>query len=425
MERKINKLENSHVEVIVTVDKETWEKEQKAAFKKVADKVQVPGFRKGKAPENLIKGKVNQVEVMNTAIDTILPKIYKDIINEDKIVPFTQPKVDVTKISDTELEVKFVIVTEPDLELGNYKNIEIGKEEVKLTKEEKEAAINEVLDKNASLVVKEDVAANGDTVVIDFKGSVDGKFFEGGSADNYELVLGSNSFIPGFEAQLVGHKAGEHVDVNVTFPEQYTEELKGKAAVFACDIHEVKTKKLPELNDEFVKEQNIPNVNTVDELKAHVEGQKKAQKEQQAKSAYFEKLLAKIAEGCKASIPDEIVEQQANSRKEDFTKRMTQSGLNMEQYLSILGKTEEELNDSFKEQAKKELINYLILEKVAKAEKMDEVTDADLEFEYSKLAEQYKMSIEDVKKALEQNIDSFTNNVKMNRVETFLYNSNK
>ncbi len=424
MERKINKLEHSHVEVLCTVDKENWKKAQEKAFNKLAAKVEIKGFRKGKAPANLVKERVNHAEVLSNAVDSLLPEIYTAIIEEDKIRPYAQPKVDVTKISDDELEVKFIIVTEPTVELGNYKGNKIGKQEAKVSDEQVEEAAKALLEKNATLVVKEDVAKDGDTVVLDFVGTVDGVAFEGGSAENYELVLGSKSFIPGFEEQLVGHKAGEHVDVNVTFPEQYTEELKGKAAVFACDIHEVKEKKLPELNNEFVIEQSIPGVETVEQLKEHLKKQKEAEEARKLKGEYFDKLLEEIAKNSKIDIPDEVLDQQVEARKKDFMDRMAQSGLNFDQYLQILGQKEEDFLGQLRVTATKELTNYLVLEEVAKKENFQEVKDEELEFEFAKLAEQYKMKVEDVKKALESQMGEFKNNLVMSRVENFLYENN-
>ncbi|MCR4880141.1 MAG: trigger factor [Bacilli bacterium] len=424
MERKINKLEHSHVEVICTVDKENWKKAQEKAFKKLASKVEIKGFRKGKAPENLVKERVNHAEVLSNAVDSLLPEIYTAIIEEDKVRPYAQPKVDITKISDDELEVKFIIVTEPSVELGAYKGNKIGKEEAKVSDEQVEDACKELLEKNATLVVKEDAAKDGDTVVMDFVGTVDGKPFEGGSAENYELVLGSKSFIPGFEDQLVGHKAGEHVDVNVTFPEQYTEELKGKAAVFGCDIHEVKEKKLPELNNEFVIEQNIPGVETVEQLKAHLKDQKLKEEARKLKGQYFDKLLEVIAKASKIDIPEEVLAQQVEARKKDFMDRMAQSGLSFEQYLQILGQKEEDFLAQLKETASKELNNYLVLEEVAKKEGFNELKDEELEFEYARLADQYKMQVEDVKKALANQLGEFKNNIIMSRVENFLYENN-
>ena len=424
MERKINKLEHSHVEVICTVDKENWKKAQDKAFNKLAAKVEIKGFRKGKAPANLVKERVNHAQVLSDAVDALLPELYTAIIEEDKIRPYAQPKVDVTKLSDDELEVKFVIVTAPTVELGKYKGLKIGKAEAKVTDEQLEAATKDLLERNATLAVKEGEAKEGDTVVMDFVGLVDGKPFEGGSSENYELVLGSHSFIPGFEEQLVGHKAGEHVDVNVTFPEQYTEELKGKPAVFGCDIHEVKEKKLPELNNEFVIEQNIQGVETVEQLKEHLRAQKLQEEERKLKGEYFDKLLEAIAKDSKIDVPEEVLNQQVETRKKDFLDRMSQSGLSFEQYLQILGQKEEDFVNQLKETAAKELNNYLVLEEVAKKENFSEVTDEEIEFELAKLADQYKMSVENVKKALENQMGEFRNNIVMSRVENFLFSNN-
>ena len=424
MSRKVNKLEHSHVEVICTVEKQDWKKAQDNAFKKGSANVQVPGFRKGKAPENLVKSKVDQVKVMNEAIDALLPKLYREIIEEEKIQPYAQPKVDVTKLTQDELEVKFTIVTAPEIKLGKYTGLNIGKETIEVTDKDINDRIDEMLKNSGSLLVKEGKAEEGDTVVMDFKGKVDGKLFDGGSAENYELVLGSKSFIPGFEDQLIGHAAGEQVEVKVKFPEQYTEELKGKDATFDCLIHEVKTKKPASLDDEFVKDQGINGVNTVDELKAHVKSNIQSEKERNARSAYFDKLLTEIIKDSKIDIPDEIVDSQFASRKEEFINRMKQSGLTVEQYLQILGQTQEQLDAQLRENASKEVTNYLVLEAVGEAEKMNDISEKDVEFEMSKLAEQYKMTLDQVKKTLEPNLDSFKNSIKMNRIDAFLYNNN-
>ena len=424
MEKKINKLEHSHVEVIVTVDQETWKKAQKKAFEKAASNVQIKGFRKGKAPLNMVKDHIDQGKVLNDAINDVLPVIYTSIIEEDHIEPYARPNVDVTKVSEEELEVKFTIVTAPEVEIGEYKGLKVGKEPGVVTDEDVEKEVKNLLDKNASLVLKEGESASGDTVIIDFAGSINGELFEGGSAENYELVLGSNSFIPGFEDQLIGHKAGEHVDVNVTFPENYTEELKGKAAVFGCDIHEVKEKKLPELNDEFVKEQKIPGVENVEQLKEHLRNNKLEELKRTARSEYLNKLLDEIVKNSKIDIPDEIIDHQVESRKQDFINNIAQNGLNLEQYLQILGQKEEDFIADLKKRTIKEVSHYLVLEEVAKKEGFDNVTDEDLEFEIAKLADQYHMTVENVRKAINANVEEFRNNIKMNRVDQFLFDNN-
>ncbi len=424
MERKVTKLEACHVQVDVVVDEKSWKDAQQASFKKLAKEVEVDGFRKGNAPDHIARKHIDQGKMLDNAINALLPGIYREIMEQDKIEPYAQPKVDVTKISDTNLEARFVIVTAPEVKLGQYKGLSIGKKEAKVSAKEVNEAIDELRKQNASLIVKEGPAASGDTVVMDFVGMIDGKAFEGGSAQNYELELGSGSFIPGFEDQLVGTKAGEHKDVNVTFPESYgAPELAGKPAVFGCDVHEVKEKKLPELNDEFAKELN-KGYETVEALK---EGTKKdllAKKEQEAKREYLEKLYAEIAKNSKIEIPHEMVEEQAQNMRKDLEQRMSQSGLTLEQYLGFLGQKEEEFMAKLEEDAKRDITNYFILEEVGKKEDL-ELTDADLEFEFAKMAEQYNMKIEDIKKALEKQMDQFRHNLKMTRIEELLIKENE
>ena len=424
MERKITKLEHSHVQVDVVVDEKTWKGAQDKAFNKLAENVTIDGFRKGKAPKNLVKDKIDPMKVLDEAINALLPKIYEEILTKDGIRPFARPAVDVTKVSDTELEVKFILVTAPEVKLGAYKGLEIGKKAVKVTKKDIEDALEGTLKENASLVLKEGEAALGDIVVMDFAGKINGELFEGGSAQNHELELGSHQFIPGFEEQLVGHKAGETVNVDVTFPENYTEELKGKPATFECKIHEVKEKKLPELNDEFVKELKVEGIETVEAFRARKEEDLKKQKELEARREYMSKLIAEIVKGSKIDLANEIVENQVESRKEDMIKGIEQSGLTLEQYLQILGQTEETFTAQIREQALKETQEYVVLEEIAKVEKV-EITDADLEFECAKIADQYKMKVEDVKKALAPQLGEFKNNLKMQRIDDLLYNENK
>ena len=423
MERKVTKLEHSHVQVDVVVDEKTWKDAQEKAFNKLAENVTVDGFRKGKAPKNLVKAKIDPMKVLDEAINALLPKIYEEILTKDEIRPYARPSVDVTKVSDTELEVKFILVTAPEITLGQYKGLNIGKKAVKVTAKDIEEALEGARKENATLVVKENEAALGDTVVMDFVGKVDGVAFEGGSAENYELELGSHQFIPGFEEQLVGHKAGEDVLVNVKFPENYTAELKGKDATFECKIHEVKERKLPELNDEFVKELKIEGIETVEDFRNRKSEDLKRNKETEARREYMEKLIAEIAKNSKADIASEIIDNQVESRRQDMVKRIEQSGLQLEQYLQILGQTEEQFAMQIREQAIKETTEYLVLEEIGKAEKI-EITDADLEFEFAKISEQYKMPLEDVKKALSANLEEFRHNLKMQRIDDLLYNEN-
>lgn len=423
MERKVTKLENCHTEVLVTVDEASWKAAQKKAFDKVAANVTVDGFRKGKAPAHLVRSKVDPMKVMDEAINSLIPSLYTEIIEQEGIRPYARPQVDVTKLSDVELEVKFVIVTAPEVKLGKYTGIEVGKEEPTVTEEELNAAIAALQKDNASLIVKEGEAAMGDVVVMDFVGTVDGKEFDGGKAQNYELELGSHTFIPGFEEQLVGKKAGEEVDVQVTFPENYVEELKGKDATFHCTIHEVKSKSFPELNDESVKDFAIPNVETVEQLREYKKQELLTKKVRDAKNTYFGKLIAEIAKTSEVNIPTEIIDSQVETALQNFQARLQQSQLTMKQYLDIVGQTEEDFKARVREDSTRDAVNFFVLDAVGKQENLT-VSDEELEFEFAKLADQYHMSIDDVKKALSAQLEDFRHNVQMSRIEDYLYNNN-
>ncbi len=424
MKFTFKELEACHTEVTVTIEEEKWKAAQEASLKKLAKEVQIDGFRKGNAPLALAKKHIDQGKLLDDAINSLLPEAYKEALAKGKLEPFAQPKVDVTKLSDTELEVKFVVTTAPKVELGQYKDFNLGKKEAKVTAKEVEEALEDLRKQNASLILKEGAAEKGDTVVMDFKGTVDGVAFEGGTAQNYELELGSGSFIPGFEDQLIGVKAEEHRDVKVKFPEQYTPELAGKDAVFACDVHEVKTRKLPELTDEFVKDLALEGIESVEALKESKKTELLNNKENQQKREYLEKLYAEIAKSSKIEIPQEMIDDQAASMKKDMENRMQQSGLTLEQYLQFVGQKLEDFEAKLKDDAKRDITNYFILEKIGEIEKL-ELTDADVEFEYAKLAEQYKMKIEDVKKALATQLEQFKHNLRMTRIEEELLKLNK
>ena len=423
MERKVNKLENCHVEVLVTVDEKAWKDAQEKAYDKLAKNVTVDGFRKGKAPAAMVRSKIDPMKAMDEAINSLLPNLYRDTIVEEKLQPYAQPKVEVTKVSDTELEVKFVITVAPEVELGQYTNHKIGKKEIEVSAEELNKALTELQSQNASLVLKEAEAALGDTVVMDFEGFVDGQAFEGGKAENHELELGSHSFVPGFEEQLVGHKAGDEFDIKITFPENYVENLKGKEATFKIKLHEVKEKQLPELNEELIKELNIAGVATLEQLKEHKQAELARQKEAEAKRNYFDQLTEAIAKDSKIQIPEEIVDDQVEHTLQEMVQRMQQSGLTLEQYLQIVGQSEEQLREKIKVDAAKEANTYFILKAVGEKEKLV-VSEEEVEFELAKLADQYKMKVDEIKKALEKQMESFRSNLQMKKIEDFLYEHN-
>ena len=425
MERKVTKLEHCHTEVLVNVDKDLWKKAQDKAFSKLAANVTIAGFRKGKAPLNMVKKQIDQGRMFNEAINEVLNPVYQDILQNESIQPMARPSFEVTKLSEDELEVKVIIVTAPEVELGKYTGFALGKEKAEVSEEDVEASLAELRKQNATIAPKDGQAELGDIVVIDFEGSVNGVPFEGGKAENHELELGSHSFIAGFEEQLVGSSAGIEVDVKVTFPDNYgPEEIAGKDAVFHCKVNEVKQKILPALDDEFVKELNMPNVETVLQLKDSRREQLLKQKENANKGAYLDKLIEEIKKESKFDIPEEIIADEAENRKKDLENRLAQSGLDVEQYLVITRMSQEDLDKQLKVEAEKGLESWLVLDTVGKKENIN-ITEEEVEFELAKMGEQYKMSAEDVKKALGQQIVNFRHNMLMQKIETFLFENNK
>lgn len=423
MKRVVKKLENSKVEVTCDVESSAWKEAQEKAFQKLAKDLEIKGFRKGKVPVDIARKHIDQGRIFNEAINSLMQPSFEEVLREEKLVPFARPSVDVTKISDTDLQLKFIIILAPEVKLGEYKNLNIKKSAVKVEEKEIDAEIEKLISQNASLVVSEKPSKKGDTVVIDFVGSVDGKEFEGGKAENYSLELGSNSFVPGFEDQLVGHKAGEDVDVNVTFPTQYVPELAGKKALFKCKIHEVKEKVLPELNEELIKDLNLPEVKTVEQLREYEKKALTNQKENKATSDALDAVVAKVSEGSTVDLAEEIVTEEVESMKKNMEQQVSERGLTLDQYYSITGQKPEDVEKNMREDAKKNLKAILCLEEIAKQEKI-EVTDEDVDFEMAKIADQYKMDVKQVKDILGKDLPRFKSEIKQRRIQEFLLNNN-
>ena len=425
MERKVTKLEHCHTEVLVNVDKDLWKKAQEKAFNKIASNITVPGFRKGKAPANMLKGRVNQMEVFNEAINNVLQPVYEDILKNEDIQPVARPAFDVTKLSEDDLEIKVTVATRPEINLGKYTGYELGKATAEVKDEEVDAAIETLRKQNATVAPKEGQAEKGDIVVMDFEGSVDGVPFEGGAAENHELELGSGAFIPGFEDQLIGTSAGIEVDVKVKFPENYgPDEISGKDAVFHCKIHEVKQKVLPQLDEEFIKDLNIPGVADLEQLKANRKEALLKQKEANAKQEYLNKLVEEIKKVSTFDIPEEIVKEEAENRKKQLEQRLQQSGIDLEQYYVLTKTKEEDLDKQLAEEARKGLESFFVMDSVGEKEKLN-ITEEELEFELSKMAEQYNMTIDQIKNALGQQLGQFRHNLIMQKIENFLFENNK
>lgn len=428
MQTTLKKLENCKTEATVVLDEEMWTKAIDKATKKATSQVQIKGFRKGHAPEEMAKRYINTANVLNDALDDVLSPVYVQVLNENKIQPFAQPKVNVTKISEKECEVVFTIVTRPEIELGAYKGLAIGHQEVSVSDEELEKEIHARLVNQAELVLKEGLAEKGDTAVIDFEGFVDGVAFEGGKAENYSLELGSGTFIPGFEDQIIGHKAEEEFDVKVTFPEEYpVDSLKGKEAIFKTKLHEVKTKEIPELNEDLVKEMEIKDVETVDAFKEFVKNDLMSKKQNEEDGRYYEALIAEIVKNSKVDIASEIIDEEVNAMYDNFVRQVEQNGLDMEQYYQLTKSDEATVKGNLKPQAEKNVTNFFVIMQVGLAEKI-EVTDEMMEFEFAKMADQYGMEVSKIKEILckdESSKARFVEDMRRQKIHQFLIENNQ
>ena len=424
MKTNLTKLAPSKFQLDVEVDEASWAKAREKAFKKLAARVSIPGFRPGKAPEAMLRAHVDPNRVVNEALDIILPEAYQSAITETKLRPQRQPDVNLTKVEEKEIGLRFTVITFPEIELGAYKGLTAERKVASVEEKEVDESIAKLLQNNADLVVTEEPAKLGDTVVLDFEGFIDGVAFEGGKAENHSLELGSNSFIPGFEDALVGVKAGEARDVKVTFPTQYVAELAGKDAVFACKVHEVKQKVVPALTDEAVADLAIDGVKTVDELKAHQKEELLKQKADQFEREHYQAIFDQIVAASKVEIAEEILDEEV-AREEDNTKKQVESnGLTFQQYLDVLGKKEEELKTEIRQNVTKSLTAYLVGQEISVKEKLL-VSDAELDVELAKVAEQYKMPVEQVRSLYGSNLESFRESLRQKKLQDFLIANNK
>lgn len=427
MQRTLNKLENCRTEVVVTFEEAEWKAARADAFKKLAAKVEIKGFRKGHAPEQLVKERVSDMEVTNNALDVLLQNAYESALKEEGIVPVAHPSADVKKLSDTECVVSIIIPTKPEITLGEYKNLDVEHKEVKVTDEELEAELKRRLADNAELVLKDEAAEKGDTVVIDFEGFVDGKAFDGGKAENHSLELGSGQFVPGFEDQLIGAKAEEQREVKVTFPSNYPEGLNDKDATFKVVVHEVKTKKVPELNDEFVADLDIKDVHNVEEYREFVKKDLLEKAEKNEKSRFFDALLDKIVANATVKIPEEFVNEEVENMFNNLKAQVEQNGLDMDAYFKITNSKEEDVKAKMAVDARKNIERFFVLDEVGKKEEI-EVNDAAIELEIAKMAEQYGMPAEKIKEIVckDENAKArFAGDIRQNLIVTFLLNNNK
>jgi len=429
MKHTVEKVSESHVKVTVDVDASLWKEGQEKSFKKLSGKVSIPGFRPGKAPEQMLRERIPQSDIWDDAIQGLLSPVFADVLTEEKLTPYFRPNVSVTKVSPEELALSFDIILIPSVKLGEYKGLSAKKEAPAVTEEEVDESINKLLAGNATLALVDREAKLGDTVTLDFEGFIaDDKGtlapFEGGKADNYALELGSHSFVPGFEEALVGLKVNDAKDIKVTFPENYVKELAGKEATFKILIHEIKEKKIPALNEESIKELKIDGVTSIEQLREHEKTALLTGKVREAENKYYQAIVNKIIANSTISIDPEVIKGGEAQLEENLKKKLEQQGLTLEQYFQITGETPDGAKAKFAEQAATEIKEFAVLSEVATAEKIT-VSDADVEAEIARMAEQYKLTVEDVKKYLGQNMDNFRNGLQDKKVHDFILSVSK
>lgn len=395
-----NKVETNVYELEITVDAKTFTEACKKAYLKQRKSIQIPGFRKGKATQGMIEKVYGEGAFYEEALEIVYPEAVGAAFDEAGLNVIDQPSdVEFPTMSKTEgVVIKMKVTTYPEVKLGEYKGIKGKMLDTDATDEDVETELKNMQERNSRLVTVEDrESAMGDTCDINFEGFVDDVAFDGGKGENYPLELGSNSFIPGFEEQVAGHKAGEEFDVNVTFPEQYEPSLAGKDAVFKCKINEIKAKELPELDDEFAKD--VSEFDTLDELKDDLKKQIAERKEANAKTDFENQIIEQICENMEVEIPECMFTQKCDEMVQDYAYRLQMQGLDLNTYLQYLGQTMDQFKEQFMEGAKQQVKTKLALDAIVKAENI-EASEEEIEAEVNKLAEQYNMEADKIKAAV-------------------------
>ena len=390
------KLEKSMVELQFSIDAETFKAAVNNAFKREGKKYAIPGFRKGKAPRHMIEKMYGSDIFHYDAVNDLFPEAYEAAVKEAKIDVVGRPDPEVVSMSEADgVVLKVKVAVKPEVELGEYAGLTVTKEAKNVNEADVDAEVKRMQDRNGRLLTREGAAENGDTVDIDFEGFVDGKAFEGGKAEHYSLVLGSGSFIPGFEDQVVGHSAGEEFDVNVKFPEEYgAAELAGKDATFKIKLHEVKYKELPALDDDF--EKDVSEYDTLDELKDSLRNNIKTNLDKQSEQKVENDLMDQVIANMKADIPDAMVDSRIDELVQDFEYRISQQGLKLADYLKYMGMNIEQFRAQFKEQADKQVKMRLAMEAIVAKEGIT-ASDEEFEEEVKRIADAYKMEADKVK----------------------------
>lgn len=416
-----NKVDTNIYEIEVTVTPEVFTEACKSAYMKQRKSIQLPGFRKGKATQGMVEKVYGEAAFYEEALEIVYPEAVTAAIEEAGLKTVDSPyDLEVPVMSKAEgVEMKMKVTVYPEVKLGDYKGLKATMLPTEATDADVDAEIENMRDRNSRLVTVEDRAAQmGDTAEIDFEGFVDGVAFDGGKSENYPLELGSGSFIPGFEEQVAGHNVDEEFDVNVTFPEEYAEELAGKDAVFKCKIHEIKAKEMPELDDEFVKD--VSEFDTLDELKADIKKQITEKKESEAKTDFENQLIEQVVANMDCEVPQCMYDKRTDEMIQDYGYRLQMQGIDLNTYLSYLGQDMESFKESFKQSAENQVKASIALEAIVEAEKI-EVTDEEIDAEAAKLAEQYQMEVEQIKKAVPA--DQFAADIKTRKAVELIVES--
>ncbi len=395
--KSCEKLEKSRVALTIEASAEEFEAAVNKAYLKMRGKINVPGFRVGKAPRKIIEKMYGEEVFYEEAVNILLPDAYEDAVKEKELNVVGYPEVELESCTKDGVVFKCTVAVYPEVKLGQYKGLEAPKAEVKVAAADVNARLKEMADRNSRLVSVERAVKKGDTADIDFEGFDNGVAFDGGKGENFDLEIGSGSFVPGFEEQLIGMKAGEEKDIDITFPEDYAPELAGKPVVFHVKVNEVKVKEVPAVDDEFAKD--VSEFDTLKELKADIKKKMTAERTEAAQRAFEDVLMAKVAEGVEAEIPHEMVELQAERMMEQFKQQLAAQGIPFEQYLKMTGTTEADFRKQADGPAAEQVKMDLAVEAIIKAEGL-EATDEDVENELKNVAEKYGMDLETVKKYL-------------------------
>ena len=421
MSLQVEKLEKNMAKLTIEVSAEDLEKAMQNAYQKAKGRISIPGFRKGKAPRKMIEQMYGKGIFLEDAANALIPEHYSKALAECELEIVSQPEIDVTQLEPGKAFIFTAeVAVKPEVTLGEYKGVEVPKAEVEVTEEELETELKKEQEKNSRTITVEDRAAqNGDIVTIDFEGFVDEVAFDGGKGTEYPLTLGSNTFIPGFEDQLVGAKTGDHVEVNVTFPEEYqAPDLAGKAAVFKCDVKKIEAKELPELDDDFA--QDVSEFDTLAEYKESLKKNLAEKKENDALRAKEDAAVDKVIENAQMEIPEAMIQTQTRQMAEDFSRRMQSQGLSMEQYFQFTGLTAEKMMEDMKPQALKRIQTRLVLEKVAEVENI-QPSEEEVNEEISKMAEMYKMEADKLKELLgERELEQMKKDMAVQKAVTLL-----